>query len=158
MIRSTGRRAIDIRTMLAPDRVCDISAGTKDDVLAELCVLAARDKAVTDPGRFLAAIRVREKVMSTGIGSGIAIPHVKLGSVKDFVMAVGRSCEGIDFEALDGKPVHILILIGSPDKRSQDFLGLMARVGALFDRPEMRRRFLDASSHEDIYRLICDEF
>ena len=144
--------------MLAPDRVCDISAGTKDDVLAELCVLAARDKAVTDSDRFLTGIREREKVMSTGIGSGIAIPHVKLGSVKHFVMAVGRSRGGIDFEALDGNPVHILILIGASDKRPQDFLRLMARVGALFDRPEVRGRFLDASGPDDIYQLICDEF
>ncbi len=73
--------------------------------------------------------------MSTGIGMGLAIPHAKIPSVTDFVMAVGRSLEGIEFDSLDDLPVNIVILIGSSDTQGPISSGSIAKIGGLFNRP-----------------------
>jgi mannitol/fructose-specific phosphotransferase system IIA component (Ntr-type) len=146
----------DLSEILTVERVCDLKSTRKDEVLVELCGLASSAPEVTDPHAFLQAIRARETVMSTGIGMGIAIPHAKIPSVTDFVMAAGRSRRGIDFDSLDGLPVHIVILIGSSDTQASDFLKLMARIGGLFNRSGVKERFLDAKTPEDMYRLLAE--
>jgi mannitol/fructose-specific phosphotransferase system IIA component (Ntr-type) len=146
----------EIRDILTVERVCDVQALTKDEVLAELCALVSTAPEVTDPSAFLHAIRARETAMSTGIGMGVAIPHAKIPSVTDFVMAVGRSRQGIEFDSLDGLPVHIVILMGSSDTQASDFLKLIARIGGLFNSPEFKERFLEAASPAEMYRLLAE--
>ena len=146
----------DISEILTVDQVCDLKSTRKDEVLVELCGLAATAREVTDPSAFLRAIRLRETIMSTGIGMGLAIPHAKTPAVTDFVMAAGRSRQGIDFDSLDGLPVHIVILMGSSNTQAADFLTLIARVGRIFNRPEFKERFLEAASPADMYRLLAE--
>lgn len=146
----------DISEILTVDQVCDLKSTRKDDVLVELCGLVSAAPEVTDPSAFLRAIRARETVMSTGIGMGVAIPHVKISSVTDFIMAVGRSRQGIEFDSLDGLPAHIVILMGSSDTQAADFLKLIARVGGLFTRTGFKERFLDAATSAEMYFLLTD--
>ena len=146
----------DISEIITVNQVRDISAKTKDEVLVELCNIASDTPNVTDPEGFLKAIRDREKVMSTGIGLGIAIPHAETPSVKDFVIAVGRCKKGIDFESLDGLPVHIIIFMGAPERKRKEFLKLMAKIGTIFNKSGFKERFLDAESSEDIFRLFVE--
>lgn len=146
----------DLPEILTVERICDLKSTRKDEVLVELCGLASSAPEVTDPHAFLQAIRTRETVMSTGIGMGIAIPHVKIPSVTNFVMAVGRSRRGIDFDSLDGLPVHIVILMGSSDTQAADFLKLMAQIGGLFIRSGFKERFLEAASTADMFRLLAE--
>jgi len=146
----------DISEILSIDRICDLSASTKDAVLVELCQLASGAPQVTDPDDFLQAIRARERAMSTGIGMGVAIPHAKIASVHDFVMAVGRSIPGMDFDSLDGLPVHIVILVGASDHQSLEFLKLIGRIGAMFNRGGFIPRFLDAKGPEEMLHLLSE--
>jgi len=146
----------NISDILTVDRIRDIKARTKDGVLRELCKLASTSPHVSDPEAFLKAIRARETAMSTGIGMGIAIPHAKTPSIKDFVMAVGRSLKGIDFDSLDGLPAHIVILVGSSDKQNVEFLKLIAKIGALFNETGFKERFLKAKTTEEMYRLLTE--
>jgi len=143
-----------VMDLLPRERVINLSGQTKDEVLDELCALIAAAPSVTDPVRLAAAIRRRETIMSTGIGMGIAIPHAKISEVTDFVMAAGRSREGIEFQSLDGNPVHLVILIAASNTQGDEFLRLLAKIGRFFNNEAHRERFLSAGSDEDIYRLF----
>ncbi|MFV1960107.1 MAG: PTS sugar transporter subunit IIA, partial [Planctomycetota bacterium] len=108
------RPRIDLRDHLAPEQVIDLTATTKDEALQELVDAVAHTDAVHDREELLDAVRARERILSTGIGLGIAIPHARIKSVHRFVVAVGRRAEGIPFESIDQKPVHIVVLIAGP--------------------------------------------
>ena len=100
--------AIDLRDHLAPQQVIDLEADTKDEALLEVVDAAALSGAVSDRDALVEAVRARERILSTGIGLGIAIPHARIASVDRFVVSVGRHGGGIDFESIDQKPVHIV--------------------------------------------------
>ncbi len=135
-----------------------MKASIKDEALVELCNMVSDNPAVTDPDDFLTAIRDREKIMSTGIGAGIALPHARILSLKDFVIAVGRSKKGIDYESLDGLPVNIFFILGAPEQKRREFLKLIARIGEIFENPGFNKKFLDAETSEDMYELLVKSF
>ena len=137
---------------------CDISAKTKHEALVELCGVLANDPRVIDPQRFLDALMKREKVMSTGIGMGVAIPHAKTSAVKDIVIAFGRCKQGINFESLDGSVVYIIILIGAPEHKREEFLNLIAYIGKLFTESDFKQRFLEAEYPSHMVKLVMEEF
>ncbi len=146
----------DLSTYIRLDRIGDIEATTKDEALVEMCAMIEGAEAVPDCESFLNALRERERIMSTGIGMGVAVPHTKLNSVSDFVVAIGRSRKGIDFESLDGLPVRVVVLMAGPARKRTAFLHLMASVGAVFNRPSFMERFLEAPTHGDMHRLILE--
>ncbi|MBN1291281.1 MAG: PTS sugar transporter subunit IIA [Candidatus Latescibacteria bacterium] len=147
---------IHITDILTLDRVRDIQATTKTEAISELCSMLANTPEINNYEKFCTAIRARESIMSTGIGMGIAIPHSKTSSLLDLVMVVGRSRKGIDFDALDGLPVHIIILVGSSDTQGEEFLKLLAEIGRLFNNPEKKKLLLDAETPEEMYRLLIE--
>ncbi|MGB9692827.1 MAG: PTS sugar transporter subunit IIA, partial [Candidatus Sumerlaeaceae bacterium] len=91
---------IDFSKMIDESRIVDLKATTKEEALRELVDVLATSPLVTDKEELLKAIFEREKVISTGVGIEVALPHVKIPSVKDFVIAIGRSHKGIDFDSL----------------------------------------------------------
>jgi len=143
-----------ISEILTVDRIKDITSVTKDDVLAEMSEMVADTPEVTSPDALLRAIKAREAIMSTGIGMGIAIPHAKTSSVTDFVMAVGRSKDGVDYQSLDNLPVHLIILIVASDTQGEDFLKLLGKIGALFNTPGNKEKFLKAKTPEKVLTLF----
>jgi mannitol/fructose-specific phosphotransferase system IIA component (Ntr-type) len=136
------------------EQIADIASTSKDIAIAGVWKTVSGNPAVAEPERFLDAIMARELIMSTGIGSGIAIPHAKTSAVTDFVIAVGRIREGMDFESLDGLPVQIIILMGAPERKRTDFLSLIARIGSVFNTPGFKEDFLDADSPEAMKALL----
>ena len=148
----------DISEIITVNKIRDLSAKTKDEILVELCNMVTETPEVTDREKFMKAIRDREMVMSTGIGMGIAIPHATTSSVTDFVMALGRSKKGVDFESLDDMPVHIFILVGAPERKRGEFLKLLAKIGKILNNPGFKKRFLDAESPEENLRMITENF
>ena len=146
----------NISDILTVDRIRDLKSRTKEGVLRELARTASTASEVSDPEAFLKALRVRETAMSTGIGMGIAIPHAKIPSVSNLVMAVGRSKKGIDFDSLDGLPVHIVIMVGASDKQNVEFLKLIAKIGAFFNKQGNKEQFLEAKNPQEMYRVLTD--
>src|SRR5687767_7522600 len=106
--------------LLSTDRVVDLRASTKDAALKELSDLLAGSRNITDAKAFQKAILQRESILSTGIGLGLAVPHAKLASVKNFAVAVGRSRAGIDWNSLDGNPAHVVVMIAANDAQTTD--------------------------------------
>jgi len=109
---------------------------------------------VLDRASFAQALHDREKVMSTGIGSGVAIPHVRIDALTAPAMGVGISHEGIDFGTLDNKPVHIVILFAMPTGSQKMYLGLLAQVMTAMKQPGLRDSLAGANTAEEVVRLL----
>jgi nitrogen PTS system EIIA component len=145
---------IDIKSYLSPDRVADLKSSSKDGAIMELVALCAGSPAVEDAEKLQEAIFEREGIMSTGIGLGIAIPHAKIPSVRDFVVAIGRARDGIDFTSLDQKPVQIVVLIAGPSREQQRYLEILAGVTLRLKSDEVREAVLSAESPEEIIAVL----
>lgn len=143
--------------MITKDRIIDLKTKTKQDVLKELVDVIATAPDVTDKNDFYISIMKREKIMSTGIGIGLAVPHVKIDSVKDFVMAIGRRKDGIDFDSLDGKPVYLVIMIGANTEQRDDYLKVLAKISLLLKNPEFREKMINAVNPDEIIELLKDK-
>ena len=147
-----------INNLLTVHTIRDITAVSKNAAIRELCEVVSDNPAVRDIDSFYSAIRSREAIMSTGIGMGIAIPHAKTSFLQDFVMAVGRSREGIDFDSHDGLPVHIIILIGVNDTQGEEFLKVLAEIGHVFMDESFAQRFLEAETPAAMLTMIHGRF
>jgi mannitol/fructose-specific phosphotransferase system IIA component (Ntr-type) len=134
--------------------VKDLTGRTKDAVLEEMVALIASSDAVTDRGSLLSAVRERERVLSTGIGLGIAIPHAKIPGVTRFVVAVGRHAAGIEFDAIDAQPVHLVVLIAGPQDAQDRYLRLLARLSGRLKQEDVRRRVLSAPTPDEVVAIL----
>jgi PTS system fructose-specific IIA component/PTS system nitrogen regulatory IIA component len=133
-----------------------VGATTKEEAIAELvAALAATGKvAEADQDQLVAALMAREQLGSTGIGQGLAVPHAKHDNVKDLVAAFGRSEAGIEFDSLDGEPVHLLFLLLSNREISGMHLEALAYITKLL-RDDVFCRFLkEAKSTDEIVELL----
>src|SRR5690606_3834135 len=148
---------IEFDKMIDESRIIDLKATTKEDALRELVDALATSPDVTDKEELLNAIFEREKVISTGVGIEVALPHVKIPSVKNFVIAIGRSHKGIDFESLDDKPVYIVVMIGANDKQAGDFLKVLARLVLKLKNRNFRKQVMFAPNPKRIRELFINE-
>ena len=144
----------NISEILTAEMIVDIVSKSKDGALGEMIDAASKSPGVKSKADLQTAIAYRESIMSTGIGLGIAIPHAKISSVTDFVVALGRSSAGIEYDSLDGEPVHLIMLIAASDTQGDGFLKLLANIGALFNDPANIKKILSAKSPESILRLL----
>ena len=132
----------------------NIRATTKEAVIEELVNLAATSNMVKDRDQLMADIREREELVTTGVGYGVAFPHAKTRSVKGIVIAFGRSDTGIDFEAMDHKPVNLFFLIAAPEDAIGAHLNVMARLSFLMKAVENRQKLMEATSPGDVLTLV----
>ncbi len=126
----------------------------KDSVITELVDLLAENNLLVDRDVVLEAVFTREQTRSTGIGSGIAIPHGKCNGVEELVMAVGIASEPVNFDSIDQKPVSIVILLASPADRTGPHIQALARISRLMLDDEFRTKLENATSPEEVYQLI----
>lgn len=145
---------ISLEAIIPPERVILLDATTKEEALRRLAAVVATSPDVTDGAKLLSAIHEREKIMSTGIGLGIAIPHAKIPSIKDFVVGFAKIDQGIDFNSLDGKPVHFIVMIAGPDHQQERYLQLLARITLKLKDAGVRRRLAEARSIDDILAAL----
>ncbi|MFW6065842.1 MAG: PTS sugar transporter subunit IIA [Planctomycetota bacterium] len=122
----------------------ELEATEKNQAIAELGEFLKGCEIVRDHEQFVGAMFSREMEGTTGIGEGVAIPHARTDSVTEFVAALGRSSGGIDFQAVDGKPVHLIVMMGVPTKKVKDYLKLLAHLSLLVKQKDFTRRMLDA--------------
>jgi fructose-specific phosphotransferase system IIA component len=135
----------------------NLDGADKVECLRRMVGMLGRQKAVIDTEAGLEKILDRERMMSTGIGDGLAIPHAKSEVMKQSRVAFGRVHRGIDFDALDGKPVHLIfLLVGPPDSASLH-VKILALIARLSRKPEFRDRLMAAERGEEVIRLIREE-
>jgi PTS system nitrogen regulatory IIA component len=147
-------RLVDV---LRPDCViAELSGGTVPSLLAELARPVARASGL-DAGALAAALASREKLGSTGIGEGVAVPHCKVAGLARLTASMGRSRTGLDFRSLDGKPTHLFVALFAPERAGAEHLQALARVSRLLKRPEFRKALLDAPDSAAMHRLVVEE-
>jgi PTS system nitrogen regulatory IIA component len=134
----------------------NLKATNKPDVLVELAGMIA-DKEGLDIDDLIPVLEEREKLGSTGIGDGIAIPHGKLRRLKRLVASFGRSQRGVDFESIDGKPAHLFFLLMAPENTAGMHLKALARISRLLKDPKFRARLMDSKTTQEVYRVMQEE-
>jgi PTS system nitrogen regulatory IIA component len=134
-----------------------LKAANKRDALAELAGVFAQGRINVDSEAMLHVLLERERLGSTGIGDGIAIPHGKLPGLEEMVVSFGRSREGIAFEAMDGKPVHLFFLLMAPENSAGQHLKALAKISRMLKDANFRQNLLEAKMHEDLFRIIAEK-
>jgi len=134
----------------------DIQSQNKEEVLKEFAecleeVLGLKAEKVFH------VLTEREKLGSTGIGEGVAIPHGKLHDLDHLICCFGRSRKGIDFDAIDNKPVHLIFLLLAPENSAGTHLKALAKISKILKDPAFRQQLLDAENAEKIYEIIKEE-
>jgi mannitol/fructose-specific phosphotransferase system IIA component (Ntr-type) len=103
---------------------------SKREALDQLIGVMSRSALITDAAAFQHAVHERERAMSTGIGDGVAIPHVRLPGLSEIMVGIGVAPEGIDYTTLDLKPVYLMILLATPEGADRDYLRRLAQIMA----------------------------
>jgi len=129
----------------------------KKSVITELVDLLNDNKLLLDRDVALEAVLMREQTKSTGIGSGIAIPHGKCNAVKELVMAIGIAAEPIEFESIDGNPVTIIILLVSPANQTGPHIQALAKISRLMLDESFKHSLEKAISAEEVYELLSSK-
>ncbi len=131
-----------------------VSASDKREILSTLVDLLEESDAGVDPGSLLSEVHKREKLGSTGIGKGVAIPHVHLDEITQMHVAMITTSEGIDYDAIDDEPCRIFIIVVAPDQDRETYLHLLAQVSRLFRHDEVRREVLKAETAEELLEAL----
>lgn len=131
-----------------------ISAENRDEALHAIVDNLNRHGVLKDKEIFYHSILEREKVVSTGIGMGVAIPHAKLGGYDDFFIAIGILQKGVDWNSFDESPVRIIFMIGGPDDKQTEYLQILSGLTMAIKDEDKRRKMLTLNSPEAIMALF----
>ena len=155
---TTANQAVQIRNILSPDRIVYITQSTKHDALVELAANLSTAPQVKFAQELETEILKREELMSTAIGRGIAIPHVRLSSVTDLVMSVGI-CKSpvIDFQTIDDVPIQLLIMIAAAYNQHSYYLQTLSFLSSKLKNAELRDALLKSTDPEAAYKLLIEE-
>jgi fructose PTS system EIIBC or EIIC component len=137
--------------------VTKLAGTTKTEILNAMIDLAATSERVTDKEKMRSAILEREKIMSTGVGSGFAIPHGKTDAVQDIVAAFAITEQPIDYQSLDDQPVRIVFLLVGKDNSVGPHIKLLSRISRLMNKEEFRKKLIDAESSSEILQIFKQE-
>jgi PTS system nitrogen regulatory IIA component len=147
---------VPVARLLSPDRVLFLDHQAKRDVLAALAENLAACPQVKNRQELILEILNRDELMSTAIGRGIAIPHVRLSSVTDLVVSVGVSrTDIVDFQTLDDEPVRLVIMIAAAYNQHAYYLQTLSFFSSRLKNPQLRNSILDAREPAEVYRLLA---
>lgn len=134
-----------------------LEAKDKTSAITELISALDAEKLLINRDEALQAVFAREQTRSTGIGSGVAIPHGKCKAVKELVMAVGIARQSIDFNSVDGKPVSIIMLLLSPFDQTGPHIQALAKISRMMLDESFRSRLQNATSAQEVYELLSSK-
>lgn len=137
--------------------IADLNSTDKESAINEIIDLFINDPRVDDIEKVRQAVLDREKIMSTGVGKGFAIPHGKTDSVKEIIAAFGRKKDGIEYDALDGNPVNLIFLLVGRDTMISAHIKLLSRVSRMMNKDDFRLRLLNAETSEEIMNVFLEE-
>ena len=148
-------RIIDFLDVRAIDD--DIRASNKPGVLRELVGLAMKTEPDLDPNILVETLTRREKLQSTGIGNGVAMPHGRTANVPRIIGCIARSRAGVDFQSLDGEPTHLFFTLFIPENAEGLHLKSLARLSRLLKIPHLREQLMTANDAAEMYTIIASE-
>ncbi|MDX9746471.1 MAG: PTS sugar transporter subunit IIA [Syntrophales bacterium] len=134
-----------------------LESKNKMDVLSELSSLFTCGSIEFNHSAMVKTLLEREKLGTTGIGDGIAIPHGKLADLDDIYIAFGKSDAGIPFEAMDSKPVHLFFLLVAPEQSTGQHLKTLAKLSRMLKDAGFRKKLLEAKTIDELYQAIAEK-
>ena len=137
--------------------IADLKGGTKREVLLELVSSLKEAGLIGDVEEAVDVILEREKLGSTGIGEGIAIPHGKLRGIDKILCAFGRSKAGVDYEAVDSKPAHIFFLLLAPEDSAGLHIQMLSRISRILRDQSFRKHLVEQSQNANLYSEIVGQ-
>lgn len=147
-----------ITDILEEDSIIEeLTSRDKKGVLEELVSVLVKHGRLKDTEKSVQVLLERERLGSTGIGDGIAIPHGKLSQINNIICSFGRTRTGIDFQSIDEKPTYLFFLLLAPEDSASEHLQALARLSRLLKDEQLRKRLLKANTKKDIYRIIAEE-
>ncbi|HSO66491.1 MAG TPA: PTS sugar transporter subunit IIA [Desulfatirhabdiaceae bacterium] len=147
-----------ISDFLNPDLILpELSARTKEEVLTELADRIARNFPRVSAEKLIQILKDREKLGSTGIGDGFAIPHGKSKSIDQMIISFGRSRAGIPFDSMDGKPAYYFFVLIAPENSAGDHLKALAKISRFFKNSLFKESLAKAEGQAELQKLIQDQ-
>lgn len=132
----------------------ELKSGDKESVIRELVDIAAKSNLVKDKESLYKDVVERENLVTTGVGYGVAFPHAKTRATRGIVIAFGRSDDGVDFDAMDKKPVHLFFLIAAPEDAIGAHLNVMARLSFIMKSEENREKLMNVQSPGELLQIV----
>jgi mannitol/fructose-specific phosphotransferase system IIA component (Ntr-type) len=143
--------------LLSPDRIeIALPGASKADVINALVDLLRGHEAIGNLDAVRSAIFEREKVMSTGVGKGLGLPHAKTPAAMETVGAFATTAQPVDFGSIDDVPVRLVLLLVGPESDKSQHIKILGRVSRLISRDALRERLVDAESPEEVLRILND--
>jgi len=137
--------------------IADLQGADKTSILKELSSVLVNPCKAVSVEELLQVLLDREKLGSTGIGEGIAIPHGRLKKIKKFFISFGRSVKGVDFDSIDREPSQLFFLVMAPENSAVDNLKLLSRIVTLLKEPSFKKRLIEAPSRKELFKVISEE-
>ncbi|MBI4506747.1 MAG: PTS sugar transporter subunit IIA [Chloroflexi bacterium] len=144
-----------IAALLQAGRInLQLTARDKHAALREVAALLNTSQCIANFDAFFKEILERERVSNTALGHDVAIPHARTEQCTEILIAVGRSADGIDFEAKDNQPVRLIFLIGTPKQMVTEYLRVVGNLARLLRQDDVRQRLLDAPDSTTFIRVL----
>lgn len=137
--------------------IASIRAGNKNRVIEELVEVMVETLPSLNRDELIKVLLERERLGSTGIGDGVAIPHGKFPGISEPIISFGRSVKGLDFDSMDGQPVHLFFLLVAPEDSASIHLKALARIARILKNDSFRKQLMEASTREEIYQVITHD-
>ncbi|MCQ2573159.1 MAG: PTS sugar transporter subunit IIA [Treponema sp.] len=154
-LQKQNETVVQVKNILSPDRVIFINHTSKRDALTQLADVLSTAPQVKNAQELTQEIMNREDLMSTAIGRGIAIPHVRLSSVTDLVMAVGVCKKPVeDYQSIDDVPVQLLFMIAAAYNQHSYYLKTISHFSGMLKSSELREKMLNAQTEREVYELL----
>jgi PTS system nitrogen regulatory IIA component len=134
--------------------ILDLKAQDKNGVLEELAEVMTNHEPSLDTGSLIRVLLERERLGSTGIGDGVAIPHGKFRGVTHPIISFGRSLKGLDFESMDGQPAFLFFLLVAPENSASVHLKALAKIAKILKNGSFRKVLMEASTKKELYQTI----
>ena len=147
---------VKISKYLNENLVQFLKVSERDEVIHHLVDLLNKQGKLFDAQAFYEAIIERERIVSTGIGMSVAIPHAKMAGYEDFFIAIGILDKGVNWNALDGSPVRLIFMIGGPDDKQTEYLQILSSLTSSLKDDERRKKMLTVNSANAIIQLFKD--
>lgn len=137
--------------------ITELSSTTKKEVLEELTEALSKCMANLNKEALVEVLLERERLGSTGIGDGIAIPHGKIQGLDELILSFGRSSKGIEFDSMDGRLTHLFFLLVAPENSAGIHLRALAKISRLLKSAHFRQKLLEAGTKDELFQVIQEE-
>lgn len=155
MILEGESRAMKLSELIDEDTLLpELKARDKKEVLEELVDALVRREPSIDKKALVKVLLERERLGSTGIGDGVAIPHGKFHGITHPILTLGRSRKGIDFESMDGEPAFLFFLLVAPENSASIHLKALARIAKILKNSSFRKVLMEAAGKRELYQMI----